>query len=119
MRTLSAPAQLDSDASSWSPEHMLLSAIGLGLMTTFEAFAARERIDVFSWQARVSGVVDSTDLGLQFTSYRLEITMEVSNVEIARATLEEAQQHSLIANALHAPVEVDARIQPRAMRRAC
>jgi organic hydroperoxide reductase OsmC/OhrA len=112
------PAELDGDATSWSSEHMLLSSIGLSLLTTFEALAARNRVDLVSWEARVGGTVDRTDAGLSFTRFSVEIDMEVGDVERARATLEETKQHCLITNALRAPVEIDAKIRPPAVRKA-
>ncbi|HSN25287.1 MAG TPA: OsmC family protein [Kofleriaceae bacterium] len=105
------PPELDGDASSWSPEHMLLNSIGLCLLTTFDAVAARDRIDLVAWEARVGGMVDKTDTGLQFTKYQVEIDMEVGDPERARTTLDEAKRHCLIVNALRAPVEVDAKIR--------
>jgi organic hydroperoxide reductase OsmC/OhrA len=112
------PPELDGDASSWSPEHMLLSSIGLCLLTTFEAFAARDRIDLVTWQARVGGMVDRTETGLTFTKFQVEIDMEVGDVARARTTLDEVKRHCLISNALRAPVEVDAKIRPPAVRKA-
>jgi len=111
------PAELDGDATSWSSEHMLLSSIGLCLLTTFEAFAARDRIDLVSYEARVGGMVDQTETGLAFTKFQVEIDMEVSDVARARTTLDEAQRHCLISNALRAPVVVDAKIHPPAVRK--
>jgi organic hydroperoxide reductase OsmC/OhrA len=108
------PPELDGDASSWSPEHMMLNAIGLCLLTTFEAFAARDRLDLVAWEARVGGMVDKATTGLQFTKYQVEIDMEVSDIERARATLDEAQRHCLIINALRAPVVIDAKIRSAA-----
>lgn len=104
------PPELDGDASSWSPEHMLLNALGLSLLTTFEAVAARDGMDLIAWEARVGGMVHKTDAGLQFTKYHVAIDMEVSDVQRARATLDEAKTHCLIVNALRAPVEIEAKI---------
>jgi len=112
------PAELDGDATSWSAEHLLLSSIGLSLLTTFEALAARNRVDLVSWEARVGGMVDRTETGLVFTRFSVEVDMEVGDVERARATLDETKQHCLITNALRAPVEIDAKIRPPAVRKA-
>ena len=111
------PAALDGDATSWSAEHMMLSSIGLCLLTTFEAFAARDRIELVAWEARVGGVVDRTETGLSFTRFQVEVDMEVGDVARARTPLEEARRQCLISNALRAPVEVDARIRPPAVRK--
>jgi organic hydroperoxide reductase OsmC/OhrA len=110
--------EMDGDATSWSSEHMLLSSIGLCLLTTFEAFAARDRIDLVSWEAHVGGTVDKGAKGLEFTRFTVQVDMEVSDPERARATLDEAKQHCLITNALRVPVEIDARIRPPAVRKA-
>jgi organic hydroperoxide reductase OsmC/OhrA len=110
--------ELDGDATSWSSEHMLLSSIGLCLLTTFEAFAARDRIELVGWEAHVFGEVDKGENGLKFTRFSVQVDMEVSDPERARATLEEARRHCLITNALRAPVEVEARIRPPAIRKA-
>jgi len=44
-------SQLDGDATTWSAEQLLLSALGTCMLTTFEAFAARDKIDVLAWSA--------------------------------------------------------------------
>jgi organic hydroperoxide reductase OsmC/OhrA len=104
--------EFDGDATAWSAEHLMLSSIGLSVLATFEAFAARNRVDLLAYDGRVGGTVDKTETGLQFTSFTVEIDMEVGDVERARATLDEAQQHCLVTNALKAPVEIIAKIRP-------
>ncbi len=42
-----------------------------------------------AWEARVGGMVDRTDSGLAFTRFTVDIDMEVSDVERARAVLDE------------------------------
>jgi organic hydroperoxide reductase OsmC/OhrA len=110
------PPEFDGDATAWSAEHLLLSAIGMSVLTTFEAFAARARVDLLAWEARVGGMVDRSEQGLQFTRFTVEIDMEVSDVERARETLDEAQRHCLVSNALEAPVEIVAKIRPATRR---
>lgn len=111
------PPEFDGDATAWSAEQLLLSSIGLCVLTTFEAFAARDRVDLLAWEARVGGCVDKTEHGPRFTKFTVEVDMEVSDVERARGTLDEAQRHCLLVDALKAPVEIVARIR-RAIRRA-
>lgn len=111
------PPEFDGDATAWSAEHLLLSSIGLCVLTTFEAFAARARVDVLGWDARVGGMVDRGDTGLSFTKFTVEIEMEVTDVDRAREALDEMQQHCLVSNTLRAPVEIIAKIRP-AVRKA-
>ena len=111
------PPEFDGDATAWSAEQLLLSSIGLCVLTTFEALAARDRVDLLAYEARVGGVVDKSETGPQFTKFTVEIDMEVLDVERARATLDEAQRHCLVSNALKTPVEILAKIRP-AVRKA-
>jgi organic hydroperoxide reductase OsmC/OhrA len=100
--------ELDGDVDAWSPEHMLLSSLGLCMLTTFEAFAARDRIDVLSWRARVNGTVEQTPEGPMFTSIVLELDIEIAgNVDQFEATLEDAKRYCLVQNALRVPVVVE------------
>jgi organic hydroperoxide reductase OsmC/OhrA len=110
------PPEFDGDATAWSAEHLLLSSIGMSVLTTFEAFAARARVDLLAWEARVGGMVDRSERGLSFTRFTVEIDMEVSDVERARETLDEAQRHCPVSNALQAPVEIVAKIRPAARK---
>jgi organic hydroperoxide reductase OsmC/OhrA len=82
----------------------------MGVLTTFEAFAAREKVTVLAWQARVGGTVTRTETGLRFSKYIVEVDMEVNDVDRAREALEQTKAHCLIANALVAPVEIEATI---------
>lgn len=111
------PPEFDGDATAWSAEHLLLSSIGMCVLTTFEAFAARARLDVLAWEARAGAMVDRLETGLQFTKFTLEVDMEVTDVERARAVLEQTQQVCLVPNALKAPLEIIAKIRP-AVRKA-
>jgi organic hydroperoxide reductase OsmC/OhrA len=110
------PPELDGDATSWSPELLLLSSIGMCLLTTFEAFAVRDQVDLFACDVRAFGTVDKTPHGLRFTSFTVEVDMEVSDVVRAQQTLEVAKQHCMVSNALVTPVEVIATFRPLAQQ---
>lgn len=106
------PPQFDGVDSVWSPEHLLLSSIGLCLFTTFEALARRDSLDVAGWRAKVDGVIEKTQTGLNFTSFTVsvDLTVDSANVERARATLDRAKRHCIVSNALRVPVIVDANV---------
>jgi organic hydroperoxide reductase OsmC/OhrA len=105
------PPEFDGDATAWSPEHLLLSSVGLCLLTTFEAFAARDRLSVLAWEARVHGTVEKTAHGLAFTKIVVDVDMEVDDVLRARKTLDDATHHCLVSNALRVKPEVLATIR--------
>lgn len=105
-------SQLEGDVASWSPEHLVLSSLGLCLLTTFEAFAARDGFEILRWVASARGTVDRTPEGLMFTSIVLGIDMEVTgDLEQVERTLEDAKQYCLVLNSLRVPVIVEAQIQ--------
>ena len=82
------------------------------MLTTFEAFAARDGIEVLSWNAQVRGEVDRTPEGLMFTSIVLGLDMELAgNVERVDRTLEDAKQYCLVLNSLRVPVVIEAEIR--------
>ena len=98
---------LDGDVDAWSPEHMLLSSLGLCMLTTFEAFAARDGIVVLSWDAKVNGTVEQTPEGRMFTSIVLELDMRLDgSIDRVEATLEDAKQYCLVLNSLRVPVVI-------------
>ena len=108
--TCGPPPEFDGDATAWSAEQLLLAAIGMSVLTTFEALAARARVTVLAWGARVGGTVERTDAGPRFTKFVVEMGMDVSDVERARTVVDETRRHCLVSNALAVPVEIDAKI---------
>lgn len=105
-------SEFDGDAASWSPEHLLLSSLGLCMLTTFEAFAARDGIEVQDWNAQLEGDVERSPEGLMFTSIVICLDMALAgNVEAVEQTLEDAKQYCLVLNSLRVPVVVETNIR--------
>jgi organic hydroperoxide reductase OsmC/OhrA len=91
---------------------MLLSSLGLCLLTTFEAFAARDGIELLAWHARAHGTVEQTPDGPTFTSIVLELDIDIAgNVDQFEDTLEDAKRYCLVQNALRVPVVVETSIR--------
>lgn len=106
-----AASELEGDAHARSPEHMLLSSLGLCMLATFEVFAARDGIELLRWDARTSGEVEQTPEGLMFTSIVLELELSIAgNVEHVEAALEDAKQHCLVLNSLRVPVVIETQL---------
>jgi len=103
--------QFDGDAAAWSPEHLVLSSLGICMLTTFEAFAVRDGIELMKWDARLSGTVERTPEGLMFTSIVVVIDLGISgNVAKIETTLEDAKQYCLVLNSLRVPVVIETQI---------
>lgn len=108
-----APGTFGGRDDWWSPEHLLLASLGLCLKTTFDAFAAKDKLDVRSYASRVSAVLDKTAAGLVFTSMAVELEIEVpaAETERARQVLKAAKQWCIVSNALKTPVDVNATVR--------
>lgn len=112
-------SEFDGDAAAWSPEHLLLSSLGLCMLTTFEAFAARDGIEVQDWNATLEGDVERSPEGLIFTSIIMTLDIDITgNVEEVEKTLEDAKQYCLVLNSLRVPVVVEANIRTSGMELA-
>lgn len=100
------PSEFGGSPYQWSPEHLLASAIGLCLLTTFEALAERERLAIASWQSVTTAILDKTPAGLAFTSFAIDVELSVDAEEVARASalLERAHRNCIIGNALRTAV---------------
>ncbi len=107
-----APPQFDGSDAHWSPEHLLLSALGLCLLTTFQSLTRRHPLALRAYESRVEGVLDKTSEGLVFTSIVEHVRVQVAPDEVERAQglLQTAKKHCLVANALRVPVELDAEV---------
>lgn len=91
---------------------MLLSSLGLCMLTTFEAFAARDGIELLAWRAQVHGTVEQTPEGPTFTSIVLELDIDIAgDVDRFDDTLEDAKRYCLIQNALRVPVVVETAVR--------
>lgn len=90
----------------------MLSSLGICMLTTFEAFAARDHIELLSWNAMANGTVERTPEGLMFTSIVLTIEMDIDgDAEKVEQTLEDAKQYCLVLNSLRVPVVVETQIR--------
>jgi organic hydroperoxide reductase OsmC/OhrA len=106
------PQERDGDLSARSPQHMLLSSLGICMLTTFEALSVRDGIEIHAWDAKVNGTVEHTPEGLCFTSIVLELDIEVTgNIGRVEATLEDAKQHCLVLNSLRVPVVIETQVR--------
>jgi organic hydroperoxide reductase OsmC/OhrA len=104
-----APMEFDGRDTWWSPEHLLLSSLGLCLMTTFEAVAAKARLPLLRYDCRAEANLDRSEGGLGFTALGLHVEIEVNPEDAERAPrlLASAKKHCIVANALRPLVALD------------
>ena len=114
------PPEFDGEPGWWSPEHLLLSAANLCLMTTYMALSRKISLDVISYRSEAEGVLDKTKEGLGFTRIvlRLEIRVPPERVEEARKLVETAKKYCIVSNSLKRPVEVEAAVDAAELARS-
>jgi organic hydroperoxide reductase OsmC/OhrA len=107
------PPEFDGEPGWWSPEHLLLSAANLCLMTTYMALARKVGLEVASYRSEADGTLDKTKEGLVFTrvALRVEIQAPLERLEEARKLVETAKKYCIVSNSLKRPVEVEADVR--------
>lgn len=108
------PPQFGGDERVWSPEHLLLSSLGLCYVTTFLALAKRKEFQSSLISVQTRGTLNKTAEGLQFTRLDLKVRLglnESGQQDIAQKLIRDAEKHCLIANALKTPVHLEYSIQ--------
>jgi len=107
-----APAEFGGSDYRWSPEHLLLASASLCLRETFGALARLKHLAVHSYQADAHALLDRSADGPAFAWIKLRIELRVAagDVERARALLDKAKEHCIVARALSVPVQLEAAI---------
>ncbi len=107
------PPEFDGEPGWWSPEHLLLSAANLCLMSTYFALARRSGLETAAYRSSAEGILDKTPEGLVFTRITLRVSVQApaARHEEVRRTLEAAKKHCIVSNSLRRPVEVEATIE--------
>ena len=106
------PPEFDGEPGWWSPEHLLLSAANLCLMTTYMALAKKTGLQVANYRSAAEGLLEKTKEGIVFTRITLRVRIDAppDRLEEARKLLETAKKYCIVSNALKRPVEVEAEI---------
>jgi organic hydroperoxide reductase OsmC/OhrA len=108
-----SPAEFDGPGDKWSPETLLVAAIGDCLILTFRAVASASRLPWISLHCSVTGTLDQVDRTLQFTGFEVEARLDVPigvDPDRARRVLEKAEQTCLISNSVKAPIHLLPRV---------
>jgi len=112
LRTTS-PAEFGGPGDRWSPETLLVGAIGDCLILTFRGLAHRLNLRWTSVDCEVTGTLDRLDGGLAFVAFRIDVRLRIpagGDADLARHVIERAEQTCLITNSLKGAVHVTARI---------
>jgi organic hydroperoxide reductase OsmC/OhrA len=107
------PVEWGGPGGRWSPETLLLAALGDCTMLTFRAVAKASRFEWREISAEVEGKLDRVDGNSRFTEILLRVRLTVppgSDAARARHLLEKSEKGCPISNSLTAAKRVEAEI---------
>ncbi len=99
------PIEFERPGNLWSPETLLVGAIGDCFVLTFRAVARASRLDWTSIECEVRGELDRADQTVRFTRFEIRVRLTVPNErdrELAGRVLQRAERGCLITNSLNA-----------------
>ncbi|MGQ0428668.1 MAG: OsmC family protein [Gammaproteobacteria bacterium] len=99
------PPQFDGPGGYWSPESLLLAAVGDCVALTFRAIAKGSRFEWREWSAEVEGVLERFEGNSRFTRIHMRVKLTVppgADAARARQLAEKAEKGCLISNSLSA-----------------
>jgi organic hydroperoxide reductase OsmC/OhrA len=108
-----APAEFGGPGDRWSPETLLVGALGDCLVLTFRGVARASKLPWTFLRCGVTGMLDRIDNVTQFTAFEIQARLEVpagTDPDRARRLLDKAEQNCLVGNSLKAPIHLVAAI---------
>jgi len=107
------PPQFGGPGGYWSPETLMLAAVGDCMMMTFRGIAKASRFEWRELSARVEGVLERIEGNSRFTQIRTHVALRVppgADHARARRFLEKAEQGCPISNSLTAERHLDCQV---------
>ena len=109
--TSAPPAEFGGPGDKWSPETLLVAAVGDCFILTFRAIARASKLSWTSLRCEVKGDLERRDGVTRFTRFVLRATLSVpheTKEDRARRLLEKAEQSCLITNSLSSTTHLEA-----------
>ena len=103
------PPQFDGQDDRWSPETLLVGAIGDCFVLTFRGVARASRLDWSSVRCDVTGTLERVDRVAQFTRFEITVHVEVptgASAELAHRVIDKAERSCLVSNSLKGAVHL-------------
>lgn len=102
-----APAEFGGSGRDWSPETLLVGAVGSCYILGFRAIAAASKLEWTDISCEVEGMLDREAGGMRFTEMKLQARLVVAderNAARAERILQKAKETCLVTNSLNAVV---------------
>jgi organic hydroperoxide reductase OsmC/OhrA len=108
-----SPAEFDGPGDRWSPETLLVGALGDCFILTFRAVARASKLPWTSLECHVTGTLDRIDRVTQFTEFEIRAQLEVPagvDQHFARRLLDKAEGACLVSRSLKAATHLVANV---------
>jgi peroxiredoxin-like protein len=107
------PVEFDGPGDAWSPEQLLLAAVGSCFHFSLRAIARASRLDFISLELAIEGTIDRRDGELCFTEIVVRPRLLIStgtDQERARRVLARAEKTCLVSRSLSSPIRLEPEI---------
>lgn len=104
-----SPAEFDGPGDRWSPETLLVAAVGDCLILTFRAVAGASGLLWNSLDCDVTGTLDRVERTTRFVAFDIRARLLVpddANAERAGKVLEKAERSCVISSSLSAAIRL-------------
>ena len=108
------PIAFDGPGDRWSPETLLVAAVGDCFVLTFRAIARASALRFESLSCEVAGTLDRVGGVTRFTRFDIRARLvlpEDGDPEKARRLLEKAERGCLVSNSLNAEIRLAIEIE--------
>jgi uncharacterized OsmC-like protein len=105
-----SPAEFGGPGDRWSPETLLVAAVGDCFVLTFRAVARAVELPWTSLRCEVTGTLDRHERVPEFTRFVIRAWLALpagTSKELGRRALEKAEHGCLISNSLKASRQLD------------
>jgi organic hydroperoxide reductase OsmC/OhrA len=106
----SAPPEFNGTRGLWSPEHLLLSAVGSCYTATFAAIAEYSKFPFTGFEVKVQGTVTKGEGGFRFSQVVLRPTLTLASSDLSERgsrMLEKAHRACIVTHSLACGVALE------------
>jgi organic hydroperoxide reductase OsmC/OhrA len=110
----SSPPEFKGEAGLWTPEDLFVSTIDACTMTTFVAFAERERIPIVSYHSAAEGLLEFVDGKYRITRVvvRPRVVVALTDaIDPARNLFKKTHEHCIVTNSIHTAVVIEPEVR--------
>ncbi len=99
--------------NTWSPEHLLVAAVNVCLMTTFLAIAENSKLEFSDYSGDAVGKLEKVDGKFMISEITLKPIITINNqgdIEKAYKVIDKSEEHCLISNSIKSKVILEPEI---------